>query len=209
MTAPDPAAFWDRHAARYARMRIRDDAAYEATLAHVRRHLGPTDAVLEIGCGTGTTALRLAGDVASYTGTDVSGAMIAIAEDKRRAAAMDTLRFLQAEASGAALPEAGFDAALAFNLLHLLDDLPGTLRHLHGLLKPGGRLISKTPCLGETTALLRLFIRALRGIGLAPSMRFLTGADLERAMGAAGFEIVETARYPEGSSRHLIVARRA
>ena len=72
------AAFWDRIAPKYARTPISNMDAYEATLARVKTHLSETDTVLELGCGTGTTAMKLAPGVAHVTASDVSGAMIGI-----------------------------------------------------------------------------------------------------------------------------------
>ena len=45
---------------RYAKARISDPAGYEAGLERVRSHLGPEMRVLEMGCGTGMTARKLA-----------------------------------------------------------------------------------------------------------------------------------------------------
>ena len=53
-------AFWDRIAPKYAADPIADPAAHEATLERTRRLLGPGHRVVEIGCGTGSTALALA-----------------------------------------------------------------------------------------------------------------------------------------------------
>ena len=52
--------FWDRIARKYAASPIKDIAGYERTIARIAQLLGPTQSVLEIGCGTGTTALKLA-----------------------------------------------------------------------------------------------------------------------------------------------------
>jgi ubiquinone/menaquinone biosynthesis C-methylase UbiE len=54
------ARFWDRIARKYAADPIADMAGYEATLQRVQGLLSTEQDVLEIGCGTGTTALRLA-----------------------------------------------------------------------------------------------------------------------------------------------------
>ena len=51
------AAFWNRVARRYAAMPMRNPDAWEETLARVTARLSPTDRVLELGCGTGSTAL--------------------------------------------------------------------------------------------------------------------------------------------------------
>ena len=54
------------------------------TLNDTRKYLNSEASVLEIGCGTGTTALKLAGNVHSMTATDISSSMIAIAQEKAK-----------------------------------------------------------------------------------------------------------------------------
>jgi SAM-dependent methyltransferase len=130
----DPAAFWNRMARRYARMQLADPEAYEATLARVLARLSPADHVLEIGCGTGQTAIRLAPAVARYTATDLSPAMIGIARDRPEGRALAHLDFAVADPEGA--PRGPFDAVLAFNLLHLLPDLPAGLAAIRTRLRP-------------------------------------------------------------------------
>ena len=71
--------FWNRVARKYAALPIADVAGYERSLERTRSYLRPTDKVLEFGCGTGGTALKLAPSVASIVATDISGEMIAIA----------------------------------------------------------------------------------------------------------------------------------
>ncbi len=197
------AAFWDRFADRYAARPIRDVAAYEAMLADAAARLQPGDRVLEIGCGTGGTAIRLAPGVLSYVATDFSAAMIRIAEAKP---APPGLRFQRAEAG--ALPEGGpVDAILAFNLLHLVEDLPGLLRRLRGGLAPGGQLICKTWCFGDLPLRVRLAFRALRLVGLFPPARFLTEVQLRQALADAGFAIVATRVFGVRAQAPYIVAR--
>lgn len=53
------ARFWDRFASGYAGGTIGDWAGYERSLVRTRELLGPGASVLEIGCGTGSTALTL------------------------------------------------------------------------------------------------------------------------------------------------------
>ena len=54
--APTVSRFWDRLAAGYAKKPVPDEEAYARTLERVRAHLTPNDRVLELGCGTGTSA---------------------------------------------------------------------------------------------------------------------------------------------------------
>ena len=74
--------FWDRAARKYAKSPIGNVPAYEKTMERVQSHLSPTDHVLEVGCGTGSTAILLAPFVAEYRGTDISNEMIQIANEK-------------------------------------------------------------------------------------------------------------------------------
>lgn len=196
--------FWDRIAVRYAARPIGNIKAYEATLARVAHWLSPQMQVMEIGCGTGSTALRLAGGVAGYLGTDLSGEMVRIAGEK--AEGVPNVRF---ERAGAAEAGAGqhFDAVLAFNLLHLVEDRQTVLSHLRGLMPEGGLFVSKTPCLGGKPWF-RPLIWALQKIGKAPGpVHFLRPGQVEAEIAQAGFEVVETGDYPKSLPNHFVVAR--
>ena len=57
-SAADKALFWDRMARKYAADPIADPAGYEHTLHRVQGLLNAGDRVLELGCGTGSTARR-------------------------------------------------------------------------------------------------------------------------------------------------------
>lgn len=208
----DTAAFWDRAAPRYAKRPISDTDAYEATLERVRAHLAPDSDVLELGCGTGTTALKLADACRSYTGTDVSGAMISIAKEKQALAEdLDAqhpgLAFRTAPAGGDTLSAGGFDRVLAFNLLHLLPDAEAALAEIHASLPHNGLFISKTPCIAGKWYL-RPLIEGMRLIGKAPKVLYLSVDQLDRMVTDAGFEIVEAGLYPPSTPSRFIVARK-
>lgn len=210
MSTASDARFWDRSSRRYARSRISDQAGYERTLERVRALLKPGDTVLELGCGTGTTALRLADGVGSYLATDISSGMIAIAEEKRTAGPVPGLAFRAATAEALASEGARFDAVLAFNYLHLVRDLGGTLRSIHALLAPGGLFVSKTPCLGDMNPLIRLALPLMQMIGKAPYAGVFSAEDLSARIAAAGFEVLSVERHASKGkdSRPFIVARR-
>lgn len=203
------AGFWDKVAFRYAAMPIRDPAAYEATLSAVRRRLRSDDTALEIGCGTGSTALLLAPHVRHYTGTDLSPTMIAIARQKP---APPNLAFRVAEADGSLGADGPLDAVLAFNLLHLVPDLAATLAAVRAGLRPGGLFLSKTPCLRDMPAWLRIALvpalPVLRRLGKAPRVTWLDAGTLRRAITQAGFEIVEDTTFGRNRASRYLVARR-
>jgi SAM-dependent methyltransferase len=211
MTISSDARFWDRTARKYAAGVIRDQAGYERTLARTSALLRSGDRVLELGCGSGTTALRLERDVGTYLATDISGRMIAIAEAKNATAPVSNLIFRVATAEEITPAPALFSAVLGFNYLHLVRDLTGTLAHIHTLLAPEGLFISKTPCVGEMNPLIRLVLPLMRVIGQAPYAGVFTETELTEAIGAAGFEItaIEDHATKRGEHRPYIVARKS
>jgi ubiquinone/menaquinone biosynthesis C-methylase UbiE len=205
------AQFWDRMARKYAASPIADMEGYERTLDHTRRYLKSSDEVYEFGCGTGTTALKLAPSVARITATDVSSGMIAMAREKAQAQGAANAVFEVATPDAAAQPDSAFDVALAFNVLHLIRDRAAALRGVHRLLKPGGYFISKTPSLKEMNPIIRFVVPLAQAIGQAPYVAVITADELEREIVDAGFEIVERARHSSGKkdARPFLVARKS
>lgn len=205
------AEFWNRTARKYASHKISDEAGYQRTVARVRNLLSAGDRVLELGCGTGSTALLLSGNTASYLATDVSDGMIAIAQEKLKHAPVDQLSFQVATAETLVRDGARFDAVLGFNYLHLVDDLTGTLACAHTLLEPGGLFVSKTPCLADMNQLIRMAIPLMQLIGKAPHVNVFAMAALRDATENAGFDIMACEYHGSGRKdpRPVIVARKA
>lgn len=207
------AAFWDRFAERYARSKISDMPAYTHTLERTRSFLKPEDRVLELGCGTASTALELAGNVREVVASDVSTKMIGIGRRKAAERGITNIRLVAADVCDPALGPGPYDVVMAFNLLHLVDDLPATLQHIRDLVKPGGLFISKTICLGDDAVPLkvRLFLKLvplMRLIGLAPEVHSFSIELLESQVRAAGFEIIEAGNFPASPPRRYLVAKR-
>jgi ubiquinone/menaquinone biosynthesis C-methylase UbiE len=205
------ARFWDRAARKYATGPIKDMRGYERTLDRISQLVGNTDTVLEIGCGTGTTALRLAPSVSRIIATDVSGEMIAIARGKATSQACQNVEFSVAAVERAPGSGGAYDAVLAFNLLHLIANRPAALAHVRRLLKPGGLFISKTPCISEMNALIRVAVPLMRLVGKAPYVSSFSATELEAEIADAGFTIIERARHGSEprDARIFIVARKS
>ncbi len=204
----DSAAFWDRVARRYAKMSMRNADDYEKTLDMIRAYLRPDDRVLELGCGTGTTALKLSNAVGSYIATDYSPEMIAIAAEKRAEAGINNLDVRIGRIGDGSLPQDPFNAILCFNLLHLLPNRQLAFREVAQTLRPGGLFISKTPCLSGAYRLLWPILAAFQMMGKAPEFHFLSPVRLEQEIRRAGFEVIETGDYPKRPPRRFIVARK-
>ncbi|RZJ12362.1 MAG: class I SAM-dependent methyltransferase [Rubrivivax sp.] len=199
--------FWDGISERYARKPVADPQAFERKIAVTAALMGKHASVLDIGCGTGSLALRLARHAATVHGLDASPRMIDIARQKAATQQVANARF-HVGAFDAALPlfpDASLDVVCTFSLLHLLDDRPAALRQICRLVKPGGFFVSSTVCLSPWWLPL---LRALRWIGKAPQVQAFDRQRLERDIADAGFADL---RQPDvGASRSIafIVARR-
>ena len=201
------AQFWDKIADKYAASPIKNMEAYEQTMERTRSYLSTDQEVLEVGCGTGSTALLLAPNVKHMTATDISKRMIEIGERKALDQHVGNVTFRQAPLPDETLAPESFDTILCFNTLHLVTDLPAVLSNLRGALKPGGLFISKTVCLAQQTRLWGIPLYLMRMIGKAPYVKLLTFDALEQAIAAEDFEIIETGIYPAPFSR-FVVARK-
>ena len=206
----DSKTFWDKMAPKYAESQMRSVEDYEHTLARTLSHLTPEMRVLEMGCGTGTTALRLAPHVKAFVGTDQSSEMIRIARDKA-ADEHSNLEFRVLGAAESAQLEEGFDVVMGFNLFHLVPDADAVLADIFKMLKPGGLMISKTPCLMDKAFGWKRFLVAgmlpiLKRIGKAPDVGLWRTADVDRRIADAGFETLEAGNFPAIS--RYVVARK-
>lgn len=202
------AKFWNDIADKYARKPVDDEAAYEDTLSLTRARLSGHERVLEIGCGTGTTALKLAPHVGKIIATDIAERMIEIAEAKRAAAGAGNVTFLAAGLGDATLPLGPFDVVFAFNVFHLADDVPAALAAAATRLKPGGLLISKTALIGDGAVFLRPMISIMRLFGKAPAVSSLTESGFGAMVEAAGFQLEEAKTYPGMAPARFLVARK-
>lgn len=188
-------------------MPIADQEAYEAKLEETRAHLRPDSRVLEFGCGTGSTAILLAPQVAFIQAIDYSPRMLEIAREKARAAGVGKLQFAQSTLVELDSPAASWDVILGMNILHLLPDRAQTLARAHQLLKPGGVFISSTFCIADASWQMRVLAPLLRALPLLPMVASLTLGQLKSEMEAAGFAI-EACWQPGANKAAFIVARK-
>lgn len=206
------ARFWDRIADRYAAQPVADEAAYQRKLAVTRGYLRPDMEVLELGCGTGSTALVHAPHVKHLRAVDVSPRMIEIARGKAKAAGVSNVTFQVSTVEALHVPDGSVDVVLALSLLHLLEDKEGAIARVRRMLKPGGLFVTSTPCLGDSwkyRVLLALIGPIGRWIGRMPSVvQVFTRDALTQAITGAGFAI-DHRWQPAPDKAVFIVARKA
>jgi arsenite methyltransferase len=183
------AAFWNDLAERYARQPLANPGAFERKIAITQARMKPTDVVLDVGCGTGSLALRLAPCAATIHGLDISNEMIRIAKDKAQAAGAANVSFHVGpfDSSFELLEPESLDGVCAYSLLHLVEDRAAALGRIYRLLRPGGFFVSSTVCLGESWLPYRPILQVMRWLGKAPRVSSLRKRALEDELHRAGF----------------------
>jgi SAM-dependent methyltransferase len=140
--------------------------------------IGPTDRVLEVGCGPGVAVAALAGRATRglVVGVDRSAVMIGQAR-RRNAEAVQAgrVRLIHAPVERLQTEDGPFDAALAVNTVGIWPEPTDRLREIGRLLAPGGRiaLVSQPRTQGATAA-----TSAAAADGLAARLRDAGFGDL-------------------------------
>lgn len=181
--------YWNKLADKYSRQPISDEAAYEKKLEKTREYFRPDMEVLEIGCGTGSTAIAHAPFVKHILATDISTRMVEIGRDKARAAGIDNVTFAALPAEGLDVPDASIDVVTALNLLHLVEDKEQVIADVHRMLKDGGIFVTSTACISDMLFLFRLIVPVGRFLRLFPLVKVFSAAEFRECLGKAGFEI--------------------
>ncbi len=152
----------------------------------------PTDHILEIGFGPGTTIQRLAtlASEGQVTGIDFSHTMVRVAR-KRNAAAIKAgcVNLTYGNAANLPYSENSFDKALSIHALYFWPDALQTLQEIQCVLKPGGMLVltllprEKWPGDGKGT----------------PDCRVYSADDVEKLMLEAGFSSTSIEQTPQNA----------
>jgi ubiquinone/menaquinone biosynthesis C-methylase UbiE len=203
---PARVKFWDRIAKSYSQRPIADEAAYQKKLEVTRQYFRPDMEVLELGCGTGSTAIKHAPFVRHVRAVDISSKMIDIARAK--ATDIANVTFEQAFVEDLRVPNESIDAVLALSLLHLLEDKEAAIAKIHAMLKPGGVFVSSTACLGDTMKWFKLVGPIGQFLGVIPTVRVFTVQELVDSITQGGF-VIDHQWQPGRGKAVFIVAKKA
>lgn len=198
---------WNRVAKRYAAKPIADLDAYSHKITTTRKYFNTDSRVLELGCGTGKTAIKHAPYVQHIRAIDYSSNMLEIARLDAKEKAISNVDFERNDLGSELNRTQTFDVVLALGLLHLVEDWGRAILSIYYQCKPGGVFITSTPCLQEIAPFLRFITPILSTVGIAPKLSLFNQAELEAALINAGFQI-ESTWQPSRKAAVFIVARR-
>ena len=183
------ARFWDKRAEKYSQRPVGDQDTYEKKLEITRSYFRPDSEVLEMGCGTGSTALAHAPYVKHILATDISPGMINIAKGKADAGQVENITFETRAVDDHEIAASRYDVILALNLLHLLEDPQAAIVAAYRSLKPGGVFVTSTACIGDMSWYFRLLAPVGHFLRLFPLIKVFTQSQLKHNLIEAGFEI--------------------
>jgi ubiquinone/menaquinone biosynthesis C-methylase UbiE len=127
----EPLAFWDRIGRRTVERLV----------------LPPATNVLDVGCGTGASALpaaQVVGPNGSVIGVDLAARMLDLGRDKAKAFGLSNVEFRCADMTSLGYPDGRFDAVVSVFSIFFVPDMEGLVRELWRMVRPGGKLAVTT-----------------------------------------------------------------
>ncbi len=112
-----------------------------------RLALAPGDNVLDVGCGTGASALPAAqavGPNGSVIGVDLSARLLDRAREKAKARGLSNVEFRYSDMTSLGYPDRRFDAVVSVFSIFFVPDMEGLFRELWRMVRPGGKLAVTT-----------------------------------------------------------------
>ena len=199
--------FWDKAASTYDQEENKDEQTHNNIIEKTREYLKASDTVLDCGCGTGRISNEVAGNVRLIHAIDISANMIEIAKQKADGRGIENIAYAHATLFDERYERGSHDVILLFYILHLLEDTPKAMQRINELLKPGGLIISATPCVGEKPFVSSL-LSLVSKIGFIPRVRSFKISELEDTIANGSFEIVETECLAQRSQEYFVVAKK-
>ncbi len=199
--------FWDNIAERYAKRPVADEESYQKKLTVTQGYLQPDMDVLELGCGTGSTAIIHAPFVKHILAIDISAKMIAIAQNKVDAQSINNITFKCTSIDELSMSDNTLDVVLGLSILHLLENREVTIAKVHNMLKPNGIFVTSTACLGDSMKFFKIIGPIGKFFGLMPLVKVFTVKELVDSLTDAGFSI-DYQWQPKKSEAVFIVAKK-
>ena len=164
--------------------------------------------ILDFGCGSGAITNKLAEDVRSIDAIDISSGMLEFAQKQAENSSIENINYIQASIFDGRFKDQQFDAILAFNVLHYIEDMPKLFGRIDTLLKPEGLFLSSTACLREKRSLIGYLVLFLTKIGVMPRMYFYKRSELEDLIINGNFRMIGTEKISKLPEYFIVTRKR-
>ena len=198
--------FWDRIASKYDRIE-QSDIAYAIFIEKVRTYLKADDMIMDFGCGTGLVCNEIAGNVGFVHAIDISTKMIDICKFKASERNIQNIDFARTTIFDEKFRIGSFDAIIAFNIFHLLDEPHKYIQRIYQILKPGGFILSSTPCMSEAS-LLKNVLKFFSLLGVTPKLNSFTSSEMEQLFLNVSFKTLELNKLKPKSPQYLCISQK-
>jgi 2-polyprenyl-3-methyl-5-hydroxy-6-metoxy-1,4-benzoquinol methylase len=164
--------------------------------------------LLDFGCGSGAITNKLAKAAKAIDAIDISSGMLAFAKRQAEEHSIGNINYMQTSIFDEHFKNETFDAILAFNVLHYIEDMPSLIERINGLLKPNGIFISSTACLKEKRSLIRYLVLTLSKLGIMPKTKFYKKNELEMLMKNGNFDMIKSEKISELPEYFIVMSKR-
>lgn len=163
--------FWDKVASLYDFFEtVYNKKVYTGLGERVAMLIEADDSVLECACGTGAITVAVARKCRSIVATDASDGMLR--QTLKKCRDMDNVTLEKTDIMQLPYGDNSFDAAIAGNVIHLLDNPRGAISELERVCRPGGRIILPTYVNITPRGKENWIVKALRFMGVTFKRQF-------------------------------------
>lgn len=172
------AKFWNQMAEKYYKKPVKNPDTYKSKLEQIRQLLHSNSDVLELGCGTGSTALLLSSEVRQYDACDFSEGMINIARTRAIEDDIHNISFFVEDIATFSIPSEKYDLIMAHSVLHLIDDADSVIKLMMSALRPNGYIVLSLVLLNDISFPLRWLLRLGEKTGFVPHLAYQSEDEL-------------------------------
>lgn len=178
--------------------------SYKIFIEKTREYIKADDTILDFGCGTGLICNEIAENVGIIHAIDISTKMIEISKNKASERKIQNIDFERTTIFDEKFKVGSFDAIIAFNIFHLLEEPQKYFQRINQILKPGGLIISSTPCMSEAL-LLNSVLKLFSLIGMTPKLNSFTSSEMEHLLLNESFKTIEFNRIKPKSPIYICI----
>ncbi len=211
-TNADVKAFFDQCAHTYSEQHGPPDRLLNYRIRLIKQSIpiGPSDVLLDIGCGNGHHLFALSEDLGRGIGIDLSSEMVAVAKEHLHTSLLHKKITFQVDNAEELLtiPDQSVDIVICIGALEHMLKKSSVLTNVYRVLKFNGRFLCLTP---NGSYLWYQFIAPLLGVDTKhlSTDKFLTLTEIDRLLVQSGFTRVQTGNWtfvPKGDIHPVLGA---